>query len=326
MKVTAAMIHRDIRLKGLLMRLFAKPISEGRSRKNLAKLAKRNDSFFPAFAQMEKIHISRSDGSKMRTLILKPQNAKANLPGVLFLHGGGYIGGSPEEKIWFAERLIAMEECVVVSPDYSLAPYRPYPAAVEDAYLALLWLRDNAAKLGANLDQLFVVGESAGGGLAASLAIYARDRGEVNVAFQMPLFPMLDDQMQTDSMRDNNAPIWNEKSNRVAWQLYLGDLFGNPEVPAYAAPVRLADFDGLPPAYTYVGTIDPFYDETRIYFEKLQAAGIEANIDFYEGCFHAFDEVAANTDIAKRCNENIKVAFRHACKTYFASQSRDSII
>lgn len=321
MKVTIPMLHKEVRWTGVRTRLLAKPPSEELFRRNLQALTQRNDSLKPTFTQMEKIHLTRPDGSRMRSLIIRPKNPAPKLPAVLFLHGGGYIGGSPEDKIWFVERLMAMSECVFLSPDYSLALNNPYPGAVEDAYLALLWLRDHAEELGANPEQIFIVGESAGGGLAAAAAIYARDKGEVNVAFQMPLFPMLDDRMDTPSMVDNNAPVWNIRSNRVAWGLYLKNLPAGEPTPVYAAPARLEDFRGLPPAYTYVGTVDPFYDETRIYIEKLQAAGIEARADFYEGCYHAFDELCPDTDIVRRCNENLRAAFRHACETYFAAQN-----
>lgn len=319
MKVTAQMLHPDVREVGIYTRETSPVYTEEIFRSNLEALNQRNDAIQPTFARMEKVFLERNDGSKMRCLVLKPENPAPKLPAVLFLHGGGYIGGSPEDKIWFVERLLGMADAVFFSPDYSLALDRPYPAAIEDAYQALLWLKDNAESLGANPDQLFIVGESAGGGLAAGLAIYARDKGEVNVAFQMPLFPMLDDRMITESMRDNDAPVWNEYNNRLAWKLYLQNLEG--ETPVYAAPARLEDFRGLPPAYTYVGTVDPFYDETKAYFEKLRAAGIEAKADFYEGCYHAFDELNPKAPLVKRCNDALGDAFRYACKTYFAPQT-----
>ena len=318
MKVTDEMLHPQVREMGVYTRETSPKYTEEIFRSNLEALNQRNETLKPTFAQMEKIWLDRPDGSRMRCLVLKPENAAPGLPAVLFLHGGGYIGGSPEDKIWFVERLLGMADAVFFSPDYALALDNPYPAALEDAYQALLWLKEHAVELGANPDQLFIVGESAGGGLAAGLAIYARDKGEVNVAFQMPLFPMLDDRIVTDSMRCNDAPVWNEDSNRLAWQLYLQNVRG--ETPVYAAPARLEDFAGLPPAYTYVGTVDPFYDETRHYFARLREAGIEARCDFYEGCYHAFDELNPDASIVQRCNDNLRDAFRYACRTYFAPQ------
>lgn len=225
------------------------------------------------------------------------------------------------KKISFMEQLLAATDCVIVAPAYTLALDAPYPAALDDAYLALCWAAEHASGLGGRDDQIFVVGESAGGGLAAALTIQARKLGKPAIAFQMPLFPMLDDRNNTDSARDNDAPMWNEKSNTLAWKLYLGERYGAQNVPAEAAPARLTDFSGLPPAYSYVGTIEPFYDETRIYFEKLRAAGVEAKLDTYEGGFHGFDAIAHNKPLGKIARQRRDEALRYAAANYFCSQN-----
>src|SRR5690606_17891497 len=131
-----------------------------------------------------------------------------------------------------------------------------------DCYEILLWMKNNAGSLGIREDQLMVGGESAGGGLSASLAMYARDKGLVKLAFQMPLYPMIDDRMETESAKENNAYVWNSNMNRWAWKLYLGELFGRDNVPVYAAAARAEDYSHLPPAVTFVGDIEPFRDET----------------------------------------------------------------
>ena len=220
--------------------------------------------------------------------------------------------GTPEGELDFMEKLLAQGDCVMVSPDYTLGLDQPYPAALKDAYAALLWFRDNAARLGADANRLIVVGGSAGGGLTAALCIYARDCGEVPISYQFPLFPMLDDRMVTNSSRDNNAPMWNSHSNQIAWELYLGDLYGSDNVPAWAAPARLTDFSNLPPAYSYVGSIEPFYDETRIYFDNLKTAGVSATLDVYEGGFHGFDTVGEKKRLGKICRARLYAAFRQA--------------
>ncbi len=318
MKVTNKMIHKDVRLIGSVLRHFTKNVSEEGFRKSRDSSAKKIEKARTKSAHMEKIFLSRPDQTKMRTLILTPDHEASQMPAVLFLHGGGYVLGTPEEKIEFMERLMGAADCLMVAPDYTLALDAPYPAALDDAYLALLWLRDNAEKYGARKDQIFVVGESAGGGLAAALAILARDRGEVKIAFQMPLFPMLDDRGITPSAKDNDAPIWNSRSNELAWRLYLGPLYKTPDVPCYAAPSRLEDFSNLPPAYSYVGSVEPFYDETRIYFEKLKEAGIECHLDVYPGGFHGFDAVAANKPLGKEARRKLYAAFRYAANHYTA--------
>ncbi len=151
---------------------------------------------------------------------------------------------------------------VVVSPYYTLSVDKPYPAALDDCYVSLLWLKDNGERYGVRSDQIFIGGDSAGGGLTAALSLYARDKGEVNIAFQMPLYPMLDDRT-TVSSSDNMAPVWNEKSNENGWELYLGGLYGMADVPAYAAPARATDYSGLPPTCSFVGSVEPFLDETN---------------------------------------------------------------
>lgn len=321
MKVTNKMIHKDVRLIGSILRPLTANVTEEAYRKTKVSSEKNAAKAKPKSAAMEKVYLERSDGTQMRTLVLTPAGgAHGDVPCVVFLHGGGYVLGTAEEKIEFMERLMAASPCIMVAPNYTLALDAPYPAALDDAYLALLWARDNAERLGARADQLFVVGESAGGGLAAALAIKARDEGEVAIAFQMPLFPMLDDRGITESAKDNDAPMWNQKSNDLAWRLYLGPLYGTDGVPALAAPSRLTDFAGLPPAYSYVGTIEPFYDETRIYFEQLEAAGVEAHLDTYEGGFHGFDEIGKKKPLGKLARQRLYDAFREACETRFAAQ------
>ena len=323
MKVTNKMIHKDVRLIGSVLRPLTANVSVEGYRKAKESSEKKAAKAKSKKAQMRTISLMRTDGSGMRTVVLAPKDMPAEpVPIVLFLHGGGYVLGTAEEKIDFMERLMAASPCVMVAPNYALALDAPYPAALDDAYLALLWTRDNAECLGARSDQLFVVGESAGGGLAAALCIKARDEGEVAIAFQMPLFPMLDDRGITESALDNDAPMWNQKSNELAWRLYLGDLYGTDGVPALAAPARLESFAGLPPAYSYVGTIEPFYDETRIYFERLREAGVDAHLDTYAGGFHGFDEMGKNKPLGKLARQRLYEAFRDACQKRFARQPR----
>ena len=238
----------------------------------------------------EKIKIS-STGRDIELLIFLPKkNAlpKEKTPGILWIHGGGYITGMA--GMIYMSRAIGLVKkygAVVVTPEYRLAGEKPYPAALEDCYSALKYLKNNSERLGFNPGKIMVGGESAGGGLTAALCMYARDKGEVKIAFQMPLYPMLDDR-DTESSRDNHAPVWNTKRNRFAWKKYLGELYGKDVLP-YASPARQTDYSTLPPSYTFVGDIEPFYCETLQYTENLKKAGIEAEVDIYPGCFHAFD-------------------------------------
>ena len=324
MKVSNRMIHKDVRLAGAVLRLFTSHVTVEGYRKARASSEKKIDQALPRRAKMEKVYLKRPDGSQMRMVILKPAHAAKKVPAVLFLHGGGYVLGTPEEKIGFMEDMMEAADCVMMAPDYTLALDEPYPAALKDAYQALLWMKEHGGEYGARDDQLFVMGESAGGGLAAALCIYARDRGEVSIAFQMPMFPMLDDRCNTESALDNDAPMWNIRSNKLAWSLYLGELYGTDEVPVYAAPSRLEDFSELPPAYSYVGTIEPFYDEARIYFEKLKEAGVKCRLDTYQGGFHGFDEIGKKKPLGREARRKRNEAFRYAAEHFFKGQE-DSV-
>jgi len=153
-------------------------------------------------------------------------------------------------------------------------------------------------------------------GSTAAVCLYARDKGEVNIAFQLPLYPMLDDRMITASSQNNDAPVWNTASNEAAWALYLE---GVEDVPAYAAPARAEDLRGLPPVCTYVGTIEPFHDETVDFVDRLREQGVAVAFKEYEGCFHAFDMMGAGTKVGKDARAFLLENFRAAQSRYFAS-------
>lgn len=262
----------------------------------------------------------------MPLLILRPTKAakpREKTPGILWIHGGGYATGMAS-MIYMSRaiELVKKYGAVVVTPEYRLAGKAPYPAALEDCYKALMYLKDRAAELGCNADQIMVGGESAGGGLAAALCMYARDKGEVRIAFQMPLYPMIDDR-DTDSSRNNYGITWNTRRNHAAWKLYLSNVTG--QVPVYAAPARQTDYTGLPPAYTFVGDREPFYCETVQYIENLKRAGIPAHMDVYKSGFHAFDLLQPYRRISKQAAESFEQQFLYARDRYFAkNQSNDS--
>ena len=244
-------------------------------------------------------------------------------PGILWIHGGGYVTGMAG-MIYMSRaiHLVKKYGAVVVTPEYRLSKEAPYPAALEDCYAALTYLKEHADELGVNDSQLMVGGESAGGGLTAALCMYARDKGEINIAYQMPLYPMIDNE-DTDSSRDNHAPIWNTKRNRKAWKAYLRDVHG--EIPPYAAPARQTDYTNLPPAYTFVGDIEPFYCETLTFVEKLQKAGVEAKVDVYPGCFHAFDMLLPFLKVSKQAAKVFETEYLFAAEHYFAPQKNENL-
>ncbi|WP_143316461.1 alpha/beta hydrolase [Clostridium sp. HBUAS56017] len=321
MKIKSSMIDKDLRTYGRIIKIANSIFNNTLSLCLMYKLGKKiklkmNDD------SMEFIEkkISRKDGSMMRVCIFKSKTKKENLPGVLWLHGGGYAIGTPYQSKLYAKEFMKVRDCIVVVPDYRLSIEAPYPAALEDSYETLLWMKDHAKELGINENQLMVGGDSAGGGLTAALTLYARDKKEVNIAFQMPLYPMIDDRMITESARDNNAPVWNSKSNYNGWKLYLGNLFGSPNVPCYAAAAREKDYSNLPPTVTFVGDLEPFRDETIQYVENLKKAGVEVQFKMYKGCFHGFDQMCPNAEVSQKSFTFLTNSFIYAVDHYYAEQ------
>ena len=259
----------------------------------------------------------------IRLLILRPlDRSEKPVPGVLWVHGGGYQSGSAKDI--FATRalsLVVRFGAVLVAPDYRLSRKHPYPAALHDCWAALLYLKEHAEELGVRPDQLMVGGESAGGGMAAALCMLARDRGEVNIAFQMPLYPMLDDR-DTPSSRDNHAPNWNTRRNRKAWKRYLREAYGTDLVSCYAAPARCEDYRGLPPCYTFVGDIEPFYCETVEYVRRLREAGVRAEADVYPDWFHAYDLFFPAKKIVREAIARFEEQVSYAIEHDFAPQGK----
>lgn len=259
---------------------------------------------------------------KIPALVLSPKDTPEQATGVLWLHGGGYIAGMKEMvHMSRAVDLVKRFGAVVVSPGYRLAPFAPYPAALDDCYAALLYMKANAPALGIRDDQLMVGGESAGGGLRAAVCIKARDTGTVRVAFQMPLYPMLDDR-DTESSRNNHGRVWNTRKNHFAWACYLLGQ-NRKNLPPYAVPARLTDFTGLPPAYTFVGDGEPFYAETVRYIEQLKAAGVPASMDVYHSNMHAFDMMQPDDSLSQEAAGRFNAQFAYAQAHYFAPQEEN---
>lgn len=321
--VSGDMMDSQLRLPGLWLRGLGSRVTERRLRMLirivdlLVGLSARRP---PQGLRVNRFHIERADGTRLRVLTYSPEVPQGPAPGLLWLHGGGYVLGRPEQDAAVYRRLVTRTGCVVVAPAYRLSVEQPYPAAFDDCYTALIWLRDNATALGVRDDQIAVAGESAGGGLTAALTLAARDRGEVNIAFQMPIYPMIDDRIETDSARDNDAPLLNTTALTAAWKLYLGDRYGTDRIPAYAAAARATDLRGLPPAFTYVGDLEPFRDETIAYVNRLRACGVPVEFEIYPGCWHGFDRIVPAADISRRAARSRERWLEHALHTYFAPQ------
>lgn len=259
--------------------------------------------------------IPGADAQEMLIKIYEPAGREGQkLPALLWLHGGGYVLGHPNGEDFICEGFVHTADCVVVSPDYRLAPEHPYPAAIEDAYAALVWLAGNAEEFCIDLNRIAIGGASAGGGLTAALALLARDRCGPKLCFQMPLYPMIDDRNDSSSSHEiTDSRVWNHANNAVAWDMYLSGTSAS-NIPPYAAPYRARKLEGLPPAYTCVGQLDPFRDETIEYVARLAQAGVEVEFHLYPGGYHAFEHVVPDADISKRAMNGYRSALARAFK------------
>ena len=320
MRVNYESIDPELRIVGLAARTFLRP-SQGFFRLVRRLDRRMHGADVPGLECEQRWVDSLDAGVRVRVRVYRPAGApgRAALPGVLFLHGGGYAFGSPEQFAPVYRMMLQTRACVVVSPDYRKSLEVPYPAALHDCYGTLLWLKAHAAELGVRDDQLFVVGMSAGGGLTAAVTLLARDRNEVRIAHQMPLYPMIDHRMITASARDNDAPVWGSRHNRIAWDLYLGRLAGG-DVPKYASPSLETDFARLPPTTTFVGELDPFRDETLAYAEGLRAAGVPVELRTYAGCYHGFDMIRSGAKVSRAANQFLCERFGVAVDHDFAKQ------
>ncbi|HWI44255.1 MAG TPA: alpha/beta hydrolase [Nocardioides sp.] len=219
--------------------------------------------------------------------IHRPAGLAGPLPALLWIHGGGFVFGAARQDDQRCAQLADDLGIIVAAVDYRLAPEHPFPAALEDCHDALVWL---AAHPDVDADRIAVGGASAGGGLAASLALLARERAVVSPAFQLLVYPMLDD--RTASRPDPQPGVrrlWNHASNRFAWRAYLGGEPGSAAVSATAAPARCTDLADLPPAWIGVGTLDLFHDEDLDHARRLEAAGVPCALEVVDGAFHGFD-------------------------------------
>jgi acetyl esterase/lipase len=250
---------------------------------------------------VENIHIpGQHDRTRIRLRVYKPKSVAPPTPVLVWLHGGGYVMGRPElDDVCCAEH-VRESGITVVSVDYRCAPKHPFPAGLEDSYSALKWVASHSQELGVDAKRIAIGGESAGGGLAASLVQLAHDRQEVKPVFQLLVYPMLDDRtvLRTD-VDDSSSVTWNQKSNRFGWESYLGGKCGAGDVPEYAAPARREDLSGLPQAWIGVGTVDLFHDEDMAYAQRLKGCGVECEICAVPGAFHGFDIFAPQAPIVR---------------------------
>ncbi len=243
----------------------------------------------------------------------RPAAGSAPLPVLIWMHAGGWVLGSIEMDDLMVTALAKDVGCAVVSVNYRLAPENPFPAPLDDCYAVLRWAVRESASLGFDPARIAVGGASAGGNLAAALALLARDKGEAKPALQLLIYPSLDDtnvEQASDTVPEN--PFWSRENCLIAWQSYLGKHFGAADVPVYAAPFRATSLAGLPPAYIAVGEVDMFVEENIEYARRLIRAEVPTELHVYPGAFHAFDAFAPESRIARQFVADRNAALKRA--------------
>jgi acetyl esterase/lipase len=228
----------------------------------------------------------------------RPVGVSGTLPGVLSIHGGGYVLGSCDMDDPTFEDWCPRFGLVGVSVEYRLAPETAYPGPHDDCFTALRWMHDNAKLLGIDPARIGISGISAGAGLAAGVTLRARDEG-VPLAFQLLEAPMLDDRQITLSSQIDKLLVWSRGANTFGWRSYLGPLYGTDDIPSYAAPARATDLSGLPPTFVNVGSADGFRDEDIDYATRLNGAGVPTELHVYPGGPHGY-QMFQDSSIARR--------------------------
>lgn len=253
-----------------------------------------------------------SGAPDVRIMLIDGTGGTANSPAYLHMHGGGFVGGRVDQHPAAYQALAVACECLIVSVDYRLAPETRFPGALEDNYTALRWLNAHAAELGIDPRRIAIGGESAGGGHAAMLAIAARDRGEFPIAFQMLIYPMLDDRTGSTVVPPPHVGriLWNAESNRFGWGALLGQAAGLATVPPGSVPARVADLSGLPPAFVAVGGLDLFVAEDIAYASRLNESGVPVELLVVPGAYHGFDGLVPNARISRQFRATIVDALK----------------
>jgi len=291
------------------------PQGEPPNAKNLASIRAGDQDAPPSGPpelQPRKLTIPGKGGTEITVFVVDPTPTGKNRPATIYIHGGGYITGRAGNSLRLLQDAAKTTNSLVVSVDYTLAPDVHFPVSLEQNYAALAWLNHNEAELGIDPARIAVLGDSAGGGHAAMLAIAARDRKEFKLAFQCLIYPMLDD--RTGSTRQMPPYmghfLWTAAANKFGWTSLLGQPAGSASPPPGSVPARLKDLSGLPPTFIGVGSIDLFCDEDIEYARRLTMAAVPTELLIVPGAYHGFDIVAPEARLTLQFMETWRNALK----------------
>ncbi|MEX6631920.1 alpha/beta hydrolase [Hyphococcus lacteus] len=245
----------------------------------------------------------KKDKPPIELYVYSPVNAGQSLPTIFHIHGGGFVAGSAAQLETLHRKLVETLNCILISVEYRLAPETIFPGAIEDCFSGLCWVFNNANEIGVDKSRIGLLGESAGGGLAAALALMIRDQTAFNLSFQHLIYPALDDRT---CLRDDLNPfvgefLWHKPNNYFAWKALLGTEPGQANISCYAAPARATNLEGLPPTFLSVGALDLFVEENLEYGRRLMHAGVPVEMHVWPGAIHGFD-LMREAHIAEKAN------------------------
>jgi acetyl esterase/lipase len=301
-------------LGGPEMDLGNVPDARMRSDQMSALMVKERKAFEGVISQDRKIP-GPPEAPELELRIYQAERKVGVTPVLLWIHGGGYVVGDMELDDLLCRQLALAGQSSVAAVNYRRAPEHPYPIPLEDCYAALEWLVAQADELQIDSSRICAGGASAGGGLAAGLALLARDRAEIDLAWQVLLYPMIDDRnTQLPSEDFPETLMWTRKMNYAGWRAYLGHEPGTRDVEPYAVPARADNLEGLAPAFIGTGDLDLFAEESLLYARKLVAAGVPTELHMYPGAPHAFDGIVApEAEISKKFRNDILWAYKRIC-------------
>ena len=292
---------------------FWENLPEARAtRRALSETAGTNLSIMDHIVFEDHLIPEAGNNPNLRIRVYRPKTTSGPVPALLWVHGGGYVVGSIDSEVSIMQRLVDEVGCIVVAVEYRLAPEHPYPMPLDDCYQALSWLFANTDKLGINADKVAIAGISAGAGLAAGLALMARDLGDYKIIFQLLLCPMLDDRNdQPSTHMDLTGISWDRLCNQNGWQAYLAGPY-QAGLHHYAVPSRVEDLSNLPPAYISVGSLDLFLDEDIQYARRLLEAQVAAELHVFPGGIHAFEYFVPSARLSSRAHYLNYEILKHA--------------